>query len=72
MLKYQFNYYEALFPLLIDFKELDSDDVIQQALSDVPNEDGDAEAEGVDPVRRWLTEGEYERLIPGREKSVSA
>lgn len=60
-LKYQIEYYETLFPWLLDFKEDDIDDVIRQATENnfsinSNDEDGD------DPAKRWLTDAEYKSL----------
>lgn len=60
VLKYQLEYYESLFPWLIDFKGEDLDDLIRQIV-----ERGTEEAaveEDADPVSQWVTKAEYEKL----------
>ena len=60
-LKYQIEYYETLFPWLIDFKEDDIDDVIRQATEGKYSNDSDFE-HGEDPAKRWLTDSEFKNL----------
>jgi len=64
--KYLLQYYENLFPWLVDFRGEDIDDLIKQIL-EKPKEEGEYEIEGYDPVRKWLTKAEYEKL-PRAEK----
>jgi hypothetical protein len=60
ILRYQLEYYEKLFPWLVDFKGEDVDELIimlsskrqQMPLSDEPD----------DPAKKWLTEQEYAKL----------
>lgn len=59
--KYLLQYYENLFPWLIDFRGEDLDDLIKQIL-ERPKKEGEYEIEGYDPVRKWLTKAEYEKL----------
>lgn len=59
--KYLLQYYENLFPWLVDFRGEDLDDLIKQIL-EKPKKEGDYEIEGYDPVRKWLTSAEYEKL----------
>jgi len=60
VLKYQLEYYENLFPWLVDFKGEDLDDLIEKILGD--SKEDSTEKEGKDPARKWLTEAEYSRL----------
>jgi len=60
-LKYQIEYYETLFPWLLDFKEDDIDDVIRQATESKYSIDSDYE-HGDDPAKRWLTDSEFKTL----------
>jgi hypothetical protein len=61
ILKYQLQYYENLFPWLIDFKSEDIDDFIRQIL-DRKNKGQDYFEEPDDPAKKWLTAAEYEKL----------
>jgi len=56
--KYLLEYYEKLFPWLVDFKGEDLDDYIESHLQK-PEED-----ETQDPVARYVTKGEWEKLTP--------
>jgi len=62
LLKYQMEYYENLFPFLVDFKEEELDTLFQQNQTELLPED--VEAEEQDPVRHWLTQREYQSLPP--------
>jgi len=64
--KYLLQYYENLFPWLVDFRGEDLDDLIKQIL-ERPKKEGEYEVEGYDPARKWLTKAEYEKL-PRAEK----
>lgn len=64
--KYLLQYYENLFPWLVDFRGEDLDDLIKQIL-EKPKKEGEYEIEGYDPARKWLTKSEYEKL-PKAEK----
>lgn len=66
ILKYQLEYYENLFPWLIDFKSEDIDDLIRQIL-DRKKKGQDYFEEPDDPAKKWLTAAEYEKL-PSVEK----
>jgi hypothetical protein len=61
ILKLQLEYYENLFPWLIEFKSEDIDDLIIQIL-DKKKEDYNSSEEPDDPAKKWLTEAEYEKL----------
>lgn len=66
VLKYQLEYYENLFPWLVDFKGEDLDDLIRQIMA--KKEKGRVELEEPDdPAKKWLTEAEYSKL-PTAEK----
>jgi len=60
IVKYLLQYYESLFPWLVDFRGEDLDDLIRQTL-EKPQKEG-YEIEGYDPVRKWLTAAEYKKL----------
>jgi hypothetical protein len=61
VLKYQLEYYENLFPWLVDFKGEDIDDLIRQIME--RKEKGREELqEPDDPAKKWLTQAEYSRL----------
>lgn len=66
IVKYLLRYYENLFPWLVDFRGEDLDDLIKQII-ERPKKEGEYEIEGYDPVRKWLTKAEYEKL-PQAEK----
>ncbi len=66
VLKYQLEYYENLFPWLVEFKGEDLDDLIRQ-ITERKQKGGDAIEEPDDPAKKWLTEAEYSRL-PAAEK----
>jgi hypothetical protein len=57
-LNYLVEYYENLFPWLMEFKGEELDDLIQQVIG----EEGDHFIEDEDPVRVWLTQAEYRTL----------
>jgi len=61
MLKYQLEYYENIFPWLVDFKGEDIDDLIIQIME---RKEGNKEEleEHNDPVKMRLTSAEYSRL----------
>jgi len=61
ILKYQLEYYENLFPWLIEFKSEDIDDLIRQ-IFDKKKKGEDYPDEPVDPVRKYLTDAEYNKL----------
>lgn len=66
VLKYQLEYYENLFPWLVDFKGEDVDDLIRQIIE--KKEKGKEEIEEPDdPAKKWLTQAEYNNL-PTAEK----
>lgn len=61
VLKYKLEYYENLFPWLVDFTGEDVDDLIRQITE--RKERGKEELEEPDdPVKKWLTQAEYSRL----------
>lgn len=60
VLKYQLEYYESLFPWLIDFKGEDLDDLIRQIIERGTEEASPDDEE--DPVKHWVTSGEYDQL----------
>ena len=61
VLKYKLEYYENLFPWLVDFTGEDVDDLIMQITE--RKERGRAELdEPDDPAKKWLTQAEYSRL----------
>ncbi len=60
ILKYQLEYYENLFPWLIEFKGEDLDDLIRK-ITEKKEKGGETE-EVDDPVKIWLTEAEYNSL----------
>jgi hypothetical protein len=60
VLRYQLEYYENLFPWLIDFKGEELDDLIRQV---VERKEAGEEAEEVDDAaKKWLTAAEYTSL----------
>lgn len=60
-LKYQLEYYENLFPWLVEFKSEDIDDLISQIL-DKKKKGEEYIEEPDDPAKKWLTSAEYEKL----------
>lgn len=57
ILRYQIQYYETLFPWLVELKSEEvEDELIRIRQETAPHDDVD------DPARRWLTPEEYERL----------
>ena len=60
-LKYQLQYYETLFPWLVDFKEEDLDDLIMQLVERTTRAEPEIDEEE-DPARHWLTQAEFENL----------
>ncbi|MDH4067725.1 MAG: restriction endonuclease [Dehalococcoidia bacterium] len=70
VLKYKLEYYENLFPWLIDFTGEDIDDLIRQIME--RKEKGKEEPHELeDPVKRWLTQSEYSQL-PVAERNQRA
>lgn len=66
VLKYQLEYYENLFPWLVDFKGEDIEDLIIQIIE--KRETGKEDiGEPDDPAKKWLTPAEYAKL-PTAEK----
>ena len=61
ILKYQLEYYENLFPWLVDFKGEDIDDLIRQTLDKKEKGQNYFEEPG-DPAKKWLTAAEYKKL----------
>lgn len=59
--KYLLQYYENLFPWLVDFRGEDLDDLIKQII-EKPKKEGEYQIEGIDPVRKYLTSAEYKKL----------
>lgn len=61
VLKYKLEYYENLFPWLVDFTGEDIDDLIKQVME--RKERGKEELEEPDdPAKKWLTQAEYGSL----------
>lgn len=70
VLRYQLEYYETLFPWLVDFKGEEIDDLIIQLIGKTePSEEEDKEPE--DAAKKWLTQAEYDTL-PTAEKYQKA
>lgn len=67
--KYQVEYYEKLFPWLVEFKEDDIDDLIQQPSEG--NYVGTQYAQNDDPARRWLTDSEYKNLPTSKKYQLA-
>ena len=63
VLAYKLQYYEELFPWLIDFTSEDVEDLIQQITNDQSDAD-DSEDSQMDQARKWLTKAEYDKLQP--------
>lgn len=61
ILRYQLEYYENLFPWLIDFKGEDIDDLVRQIL-EKREKSQDYFEEPDDPAKKWLTAAEYDKL----------
>lgn len=60
VLRYKLEYYERLFPWLVDFGEEGIDDLIRQIMG--KKEVGSDIEEPDDPVKKYLTEAEYTKL----------
>lgn len=60
IMKYQLEYYETLFPWLVEFKEENLDEIIQQIIE--RSDDAEVDSDEEDAARRWLTAAEYEKL----------
>ncbi len=61
VVRYLLEYYENLFPWLIDFRGEDLDDLIRQ-ITERKQRKGEFDEEQNDPAKKWLTESEYEKL----------
>jgi hypothetical protein len=59
--RYLLAYYESLFPWLSEFRGDDLDDLVRTK----PLSEEDADDAAKDPVRRWLTQAEYDSLTVG-------
>jgi hypothetical protein len=60
-IKYQLDYYEKLFPWLVEFKEEDVDDFLIETLQ--KREEGEEDVDdSYDQAKKWLTKGEYDAL----------
>jgi len=57
--KYQLDYYEILFPWLIEFKGEDLDDLVRQLSEEKSDSSEDIND---DPAKHWLTQAEYTSL----------
>lgn len=62
--KYLLQYYENLFPWLVDFRGEDLDDLIERKLHGTEQAE---DPQTYDPARTWLTEAEYKSL-PSAQK----
>lgn len=60
--KYVLEYYEKLFPWLVDFRGEDIDDIIIRIMYGKEQPDEDTFGEAGEPARKWLTEAEYQNL----------
>lgn len=60
VLSYQLQYYENLFPWLVDFRAEDVDDLIMQIME--KKRGGEDREEPDDAAKKYLTEAEYHRL----------
>jgi hypothetical protein len=70
VLKYKLEYYENLFPWLIDFTGEDIDDLIRQIMQRKEKVREELQ-ELDDPVKKWLTQSEYSKL-PAVERNQRA
>lgn len=61
VLKYKLEYYENLFPWLIDFTGEDIDDLIRQIMERKGKGKEELQELG-DPVKKWLSQSEYTKL----------
>ncbi len=61
ILKYQLEYYENLFPWLIEFKAEDIEELIKQIL-DSKGKGQEYTEEPDDQVKKWVTQAEYSKL----------
>jgi hypothetical protein len=64
--KYQIEYYESLFPWLIDLKGEEFDELVEESIGIVNGNTECVINEG-DPARRWLADAEY-RSLPNAKK----
>lgn len=60
--RYKLEFYEALFPWLVEFQGEDIDDLIKQITDPQETADLQEEEGGEDPVRHWVTKAEYETM----------
>jgi len=70
VLRYQVQYYESLFPWLVDFKGEEVDDLVIQLMGKTELSE-EERAEPEDAARKWLTQAEYDTL-PTVEKYQKA
>jgi hypothetical protein len=57
--RYRLKYYESLFPFLTEYNDESIDDLLLQVIK---NHEISEVEEGVDPVNKFVTQGEYENL----------
>jgi len=68
--KYILQYYEDLFPWLIEFRGEDLDDLIRQTLEQ-NNRKRDFDEEIDDPAKKWLTLAEFHNLSPAEKYQLA-
>jgi hypothetical protein len=64
--EYLLEYYETLFPHLVEFRDEDIDELL--VTESARGEEG---ADGQDPARRWLTDAEYKSLPTTRKYQLA-
>jgi hypothetical protein len=68
ILKYKLEYYESLFPWLVDFDGEELDDLIRQVLDGTPAAAADTD---VDPVSKLLTSAEFASLSTAQKNQLA-
>lgn len=71
ILKYKLEYYETLFPWLVDFEGEELDELIRQVLDGAKQERTAADDGSIDPASKFLAQAEYENLSTAERNQLA-